>query len=173
MDIHIRREYMGDQRDVKAVNDLAFGQPQEGMMVEALRGNPRFVPELSLVAVDGGSVFGHVLLFPIDIITRGGRVASLSLAPLAVHPDLQGMGVGGRLVTEGMRAAEAEGFESIIVMGHPAYYPRFGFSPASRWGIEPPLEAPDEAFMALELIEGCLEGAAGVVEYPHEYDVAL
>jgi putative acetyltransferase len=173
MDIQIGREKTGDHQAIKLINDLAFGQPGEGMMVEALRENSRFVPELSLVAVDGGAVVGHILFFPVDIITPHGRVASLSLAPLAVHPDLQGKGIGSRLVTAGVRAAEVSGFASIIVMGHPSYYPRFGFSPASRWGIRPPMEAPDEAFMALELVEGCLEGKAGVVEYPREYDVAL
>jgi len=173
MDIHIRRENPGDHQAVRMLNDAAFGQPAEGMMVEALRQNPRFVPELSLVAVDGGAVVGHILFFPIDIITPEGRTTSLSLAPLAVHPDVQGRGIGGRLVVEGMRAAEAAGFASIIVMGHPGYYPRFGFSPASRWGIKPPMQAPGEAFMALELVPGSLEGKTGVVEYPREYDVAL
>ena len=173
MDIHIRRENPGDHQAVRMLNDAAFGQPAEGMMVEALRQNPRFVPELSLVAVGDSTAVGHILFFPIDIVTPGGRVVSLSLAPLAVRPDLQGKGIGGRLVAEGIRAAEAAGFDSIIVMGHPGYYPRFGFTPASRWSIEPPMEAPDEAFMALELVQGSLKGMAGVIEYPREYDVAL
>jgi putative acetyltransferase len=173
MDIRIGQEKPEDHQAVRALNDAAFGQPGEGMMVEAVRRNPRFVPALSLVALDGDTVAGHILFFPIDIVTPGGRVESLSLAPLAVLPKMQGKGIGGALVAAGIEAARSLGFASIIVMGHPAYYPRFGFTPASRWGIRPPMEAPDEAFMALELIEGCLEGAAGVVEYPHEYDVAL
>jgi putative acetyltransferase len=141
--------------------------------VEALRNNPRFLPGLSLVATCGGDVVGHILFFPIDIVTPGGRIESLSLAPLAVHPDFQAKGIGGMLTESGTKAARDMGFESIICMGHPGYYPRFGFRPASRWSIKPPMEAPDEAFMALELVEGSLEGKAGVVEYPREYDVAL
>lgn len=73
----------------------------------------------------------------------------------------------------GIKAAASAGFESIIVMGHPWYYPRFGFQPASRWHIKPPMEAPDEAFMALELIDCALHDKAGVVAYPAEYGVAM
>jgi len=142
-------------------------------MVGQLRDNPRFIPELSLVALNGDMVVGHILFFPIDIVTADDRKTSLSLAPLAVHPDHQGKGIGGSLVLEGLSVARSLGFDSVIVTGHPAYYPRFGFKPASEWDIRSPVEAPDEAFMALELTEGGLEGKAGVVEYPREYDIAL
>jgi putative acetyltransferase len=170
MDIAIRAEAQEDHVAVRLVNDLAFGQPGEGAMVDALRQNPRFMRELSLVALAGDAVIGHILFFPIDIATPDGPVESLSLAPLAVHPDYQNMGIGGQLVEAGITAA---GFESIIVMGHPGYYPRFGFRPASPWGIRPPMEAPDEAFMALELAPGSLRGKAGTVVYPREYELAL
>jgi putative acetyltransferase len=173
MDIVIRKEAQQDHPHVRRVNDLAFGQPNEGAMVEQLRSNPRFIPELSLVALDGDVVAGHILFFPIDIITADDRKTSLSLAPLAVHPDRQGRGIGGRLVAEGLSVARRLGFDSVIVTGHPDYYPRFGFRPASEWGIRSPVEAPDEAFMALELTEGGLEGKAGVVEYPQEYGLAM
>jgi len=173
MDVEIRGEDTGDHQAIKLVNDLAFEQPDEGEMIDALRCNPGFVPELSLVALVDDAVVGHILFFPIKIENAGSYETSLSLAPMAVHPDFQGKGIGGRLVEEGIAAAKAGGFESIIVLGHPEYYPRFGFQPASRWGIRPPLEAPDEAFMALELAEGSLHGKAGVVEYPLEYGLAL
>jgi len=173
MDIEIRREEQGDYQAVRLVNDLAFGQPGEGLMVAALRQNPAFIPGLSLVALADGAVVGHILFSPIDIVTPGGPVSSLSLAPLAVHPDFQNNGIGGRLVEAGIEAARSQGFDSIICMGHPGYYPRFGFRPASKWGIKPPMEAPDEAFMALELVEGGLRGRSGVVAYPPEYDLAL
>jgi putative acetyltransferase len=101
-------------------------------------------------------------------------VISLSLAPLAVLPEHQGKGIGGRLIEEGIAIAKTMGYESIIVVGHPEYYPRFGFQPAGKWGIKPPYEGvPDEAFMALELGENSLDGKAGVAEFPREYESAL
>jgi len=169
----IRHEKPEDHPHIGRVNDLAFGQPDEGSMVEQLRLNPRFIPELSLVSLDGDDVVGHILFFPIDISTADARETSLSLAPLAVHPDYQGRGIGGKLVAEGLKVAKGLGFDSVIVMGHPGYYPRFGFKPASVWGIRPPMKAPDEAFMALELKAGGLKGKSGVVEYPREYGFVI
>ncbi|RJP31134.1 MAG: N-acetyltransferase [Actinobacteria bacterium] len=173
MDIEIRPEAKGDYTEVGTVNDLAFGQPGEGAMVEALRYNPRFIRGLSLVACVDGLVVGHILFFPVDIETPGERVESLSLAPLAVLPEYQNMGIGGKLIEAGVEAARCMGFASVIVMGHPGYYSRFGFKPASQWCIRPPMEAPEEAFMALELARGSLKGKAGTVVYPREYDAAL
>jgi putative acetyltransferase len=173
MDVVIRKETPEDHPHIQRVIDLAFGQPNEGAMVGQLRSNPRFIPALSLVALDGDTVAGHILFFPIDIVTADDRETSLSLAPLAVHPDHQGKGIGGKLVAEGLKVAERLGFDSVVVTGHPAYYPRFGFRPAIEWGIRSPVEAPDEAFMALELIDEGLNGKSGVVEYPREYGVAL
>jgi len=174
MDIEIRPENPDDYPAIKQVNDLAFGQPNEGLLVEELRSNPRFIPELSLVALYDNKVAGHILFLPIRIVCEDSPVISLSLAPMAVHPDHQGEGIGGRLVEEGIETAKTMGYESIIVLGHPEYYPRFGFQPASKWGLRPPYEeVPDEAFMAMELVENSLEDKAGVIEYPQEYDSAM
>jgi putative acetyltransferase len=174
MNIEIRPEKPDDYPAIKRVNDLAFGQPNEGLLVEELRRNPRFIPELSLVALYDDEVVGHILFLPIRIVCEYSPVISLSLAPMAVLPEHQGKGIGGRLIEEGIAAARTMGYESIIVLGHPEYYPRFGFQPASKWGVRPSYEeVPDEAFMAMELIENSLEGKAGVVEYPQEYDNAM
>jgi len=173
MDIEIRPESPGDYAGIELVCDLAFGQSNEGEMVAALRRNPRFITELSLVALAGGTIIGHILFFPIDIVTPDGPVPSLSLAPLAVHPEYQNMGIGGKLMGAGIEASRSKGFASIILVGHPDYYPRFGFQPAARLGIRPLFDAPYEAFMALELQEGSLEGISGVVAYPPEYEVAM
>ena len=173
-DTKIRPENTDDYPAIKRVNDLAFGQPNEGLLVEELRRNPRFVPELSLVAVYEDTVVGHILFLPVSIACEDSPAISLSLAPMAVLPEHQGMGIGSRLIEEGIAAARTMGYESVIVLGHPEYYPRFGFQPASRWGIQPPYEGvPDEAFMAMELIENSLEGKSGVVEYPQEYESAM
>lgn len=173
-EIDIRAENPDDYPAIKRVNDLAFGQPNEGMLVGELRRNPSFVPELSLVAVYNGTIVGHILFLPVRIACEDSSAISLSLAPMAVLPEHQGKGIGGRLIEEGIAIAKTKGYESIILVGHPGYYPRFGFQPASRWGIKPPYEGvPDEAFMALELCENSLDGKAGVAEFPREYESAM
>lgn len=173
-DIEIRPELPDDYPGIRQVNELAFGQPNEGRMVEELRRNPRFIPELSLVAVDHDMVVGHILFFPVSIAREDSTTMALSMAPMAVLPEHQGKGIGGRLIEGGIAAAGTMGYDSIIVLGHPGYYPRFGFQPASKWRVQPPYEGvPDEAFMAMELGKNSLEGKAGVVAYPREYDSAL
>ncbi len=166
MELTIRQEGVGDYASIDEVHDRAFGGRDEGEIVRLLRKTARFIPELSLVADWEGRVIGHILFYPIEI--RGGNPPreTLALAPMAVLPEHQRRGVGSRMVWDGLEAARRLGYGSVIVLGHPAYYPRFGFRPASIWGIRPPFEAPDEAFMALELAEGGLSGSAGTVVYP-------
>ena len=174
MNIEIRAEKPQDYPAIKQINDLAFEQPNEGLLVEELRRNPSFIPELSLVALYDNVVVGHILFLPVRIMCEDSPVISLSLAPMAVLPEHQGKGIGGRLIEEGIAVAKTLGYESIIVLGHPEYYPRFGFQPAGKWGIVPPYEGvPDEAFMAMELSENSLDGKAGVAEFPQEYESAM
>lgn len=145
-------------------------QPNEGKLVENLRKNPKFVPELLLVAEINGKIAGHILFFPVVIkLENGEEEEIISLAPLAVLPEFQRQGIGGELIRERLKACQRLGFDSVIVLGHPEYYSKFGFKPANMWGITDPFGAPAEAFMALELKEGALEGAGGVVEYPDEF----
>jgi predicted N-acetyltransferase YhbS len=98
-----------------------------------------------------------------------GGQPSLALAPVAVLPEYQNQGIGGKLIMEGHRLARELGYGSVIVVGHPAYYPRFGYKPASRWNITASFEVPDEAFMALELLEGGLKDVSGEIEYVKEF----
>ena len=168
----IRSELPNDYAAIKTVNDLAFGQPNEGTLVEKLRLNPYFIKELSLVAVDNSSVIGHILFFPIKIKSNSHVYASLALAPMAVLPDHQNKGIGGKLVGEGLRVAKELGFKSVIVVGHNDYYSRFGFAPASKWEIRSPFDVPDESFMAIPLIKDGLKAVSGVVEYPEEFNRA-
>lgn len=166
----IRKEEDTDYLAITEVNDHAFGQENEGRLVVNLRMHSDFVPELSLVAEVDGRVVGHILFFPIRIVDDGKEYDSLSLAPMAVLPEFQKQGIGSALVKEGLSAAENLGYRSVIVLGHPEYYPRFGFKPASQWNIRPPFEdVPEEAFMAIELVEGALDNVRGVVEYPEEF----
>lgn len=110
-------------------------------------------------------LFGHILFSKIKIVNEGKTAESLALAPVSVLPKYQNQGVGRRLIEEGIKAAKELGYGSVIVLGHPEYYPKFGFEKASLWGIKAPFEVPDDAFMVLELSENGLKDHSGVVEY--------
>jgi putative acetyltransferase len=114
-------------------------------MIEAIRDSPGYVPELSLVAEEDGEVVGHVILSYVNL--DDGRPL-LELGPIAVLPERQGEGIGGMLVRAGLAAADARGEPLVLLLGHPTYYPRFGFVSASALGLLPPNpELPDEAWM--------------------------
>lgn len=170
--INIRQETAKDYEAVFALNHLAFGQEGEAKLVDALRQSPTaFVPELSLVALAGQQIVGHILFTKIHIQSPEGQMhESLALAPMAVAPEVQKNGVGGQLIREGLRVATALGFESVIVLGHDSYYPKFGFQAADKWAIKAPFEVPTTAFMAIELKPNALQGKAGIVRYPKEFD---
>ncbi|WP_440954310.1 GNAT family N-acetyltransferase [Methanosarcina sp. Mfa9] len=146
----IRPETPSDYPGITEVNDLAFGQPTEGNLVEKLRRNPKFVPELSLVAGIDGKIVGHILFFPVVVKSGVGdgepegyeEYEIISLAPLSVLPEFQKQGIGGRLIKEGLEACRKLGYGSVVVLGHPEYYPRFGFEQARKWGIKDPFGAP-------------------------------
>jgi predicted N-acetyltransferase YhbS len=161
-----------DYVSISEVNDLAFSQKNEGRLILALRKTQEFIPELSLVAEVGGKVVGHILFYPIKIKNNDASYDSLCLAPMAVLSEYQRQRIGSQLVKEGLKRARDLGFKSVIVLGHAAYYPRFGFEPASRWGIRPPFEVPDDVFMALELVKDGLKDIHGAVEYPPEFNEA-
>ena len=168
--IRIRAERPQDGDAIHAVNTSAFGQQNEAVLVDALRGSPAWVEGLSLVAEAGDALVGHILFSRCVIKSAAGAIASLALATLPVQPGWQRRGVGSALVRAGLAAAAAQGFGHVIVLGHPEYYPRFGFTPASRFGIHPPFDVPDEAFMALALQPGALDGVRGMVRYPPAFD---
>ena len=169
MSLLIRPEREEDYPRITEINDRAFGQPGEGKLIERLRLTENFIPELSLVAEREGSLAGHILFSRIVIVSGSAREPSIALAPMSVLPEWQKKGIGSQLVRDGLRRAKELGHRSVIVLGHPEYYPRFGFQPASRWDIRSPFEAPDEAFLVLELDPGALAGKSGVVEYPPEF----
>ena len=162
----VRPETKIDHAAIHEVNALAFGREDESRLVDALRRSADFIPEVSLVAVRDGHVVGHILFTPIVVETLHGAVSALALAPMAVRPEFQNQGIGSELVRKGLEECRRLGHKIIIVVGHPKYYPRFGFSPARAKGLELPFPAPDEAFMALELVPGALHGISGIVKYP-------
>ncbi len=163
MSITIRSEVTADIEAVRHVNRLAFGQDDEARLVDALRDGGYL--RVSLVAEQGGQVVGHILFSDLSIITGAGTVPALALAPMAVLPEFQRQGVGSALVRRGLEECQRQGHRIVVVLGHPAFYPRFGFSPKLAASLDSPFSGR-ESFMALELVPGALEGLAGRVQYP-------
>jgi putative acetyltransferase len=147
------------------VNELAFGGAAEAEIVEALRGAGAVT--LSLVADLGGEIVGHILFSPARVESARGEVQAVGLAPMAVLPDHQRRGVGTALVRAGLEWLRQRGHGAVIVLGHPTYYPRFGFVPASRFGVRWERPCPGEAFQALELVPGALR-TGGVARFRPE-----
>jgi putative acetyltransferase len=147
--LRIRAEVPADREAISAVTDAAFGKPLEAQMVEAIRQSDGFVPELSLVAEADGRIVGHLMLSYVGLEGQGRRL--LELAPMSVHPDWQRRGVGSALIQEALRIADERREPLVLVLGHPTYYPRFGFRPASEIGLAAPGDFPDDVFMAVPL----------------------
>lgn len=159
--MRIRPEAPADVDAVRAMNVAAFDGPAEAALVDALRAAAR--PFLSLVADDAGIVAGHILFTPVEVPDVTTLV--MGLAPMAVRPDRQRRGIGSALVREGLEQCRNLHVAAVVVLGHPEFYPRFGFAPANRFGLRSEYDVPPEVFMALELVPGALKGAAGVVRY--------
>ncbi len=163
MKVVIRPETGADQDAIRHVNRLAFGQDDEGRLVDALR-EGGFV-RVSLVAERAGQVVGHILFSDLPIITGDGAVAALALAPMAVLPDFQRQGIGSALVQRGLEECRQLGHRIVVVLGHAHFYPRFGFSSKLASHLESPFSGSD-SFMAVELVAGALDGVEGRVQYP-------
>ena len=164
----IRPEQAGDKPAIRHVNEVAFGGNEEAILIESLRAEGAVL--LSLVAELEGRVVAHALFSRMWIDADGAQsTAALALAPMAVLPDYQRRGLGGWLILTALDRLGKEGERIVIVVGHPAYYPRFGFSSEKAQAIESPF--PREAFMALELTAGALDGVKGKVRYPAAFGI--
>jgi putative acetyltransferase len=169
MAVIVRPETTGDRQAIFAVNAAAFETSSEADLVEALRASEQ--PTVSLVAELDGRIVGHILFSPV-IAQADDSVRIMGLGPMAVTPEHQGEGIGSALVRTGLAACRALGVSAVVVLGHPGYYPRFGFERASRFGIRCEYDVPDDAFMALELVAGGLGGIRGRVRYHEAFDQA-
>ena len=129
MTIIIRQEMASDHEKVYEINRLAFNQEDESKLIERIRESNNHVPELSLVAEIDDNIIGHILFSKITII-GDSTYESLALAPIAVTPECQRKGIGSKLVAKGLEKAKEKGFNSVIVLGHKDYYPKFGFQRA-------------------------------------------
>ncbi len=178
MHMMIREETAVDRPAIHQINVAAFEQVGEAELVDKLR--QRGAITVSLVAVVEGQVVGHVLFTPVEILPEkvqgtGERAThqewtAVALGPVAVLPNYQNQGIGDQLIRAGSAACLERGEDVVAVLGHPNYYPRFGFVPSVRFGIKSEYDVPDDVFMIAELREGALAGRAGVVKYQAEFN---
>jgi putative acetyltransferase len=164
--MRIRLETGADRAAIRAVNEAAFESPVEADIVDALRA--KGVELVSLVADRGGVVVGHILFSPVALAGHG-ELRLMGLGPMAVLPRHQREGIGSALVGEGLIRCRQLGVHAVVVVGHPQYYPRFGFAPASRYGLRCRYEVPDDVFMITELVRGALLGASGLILYDEAF----
>ena len=169
--ICVREEGPDDIDAVRCLNEKAFGQIAEANIVERLRENcPNL---LSLVAIQADQIVGHLLFSPVSIEGDGKTMQGMGLAPMAVLPEYQRRGIGSLLVQKGLEILKNRSCPFVIVLGHPEYYPRFGFERASLYRILCQWEGvPDEAFMIRILDEEAMRGASGIARYQREFDDA-
>jgi putative acetyltransferase len=163
--IEIREERPDDVAAIREVNKLAFGQDQEDNIVDALRSNGGAL--LSLVATLDNLVAGHIMYSPATV----GDVNGAALGPVAVLPEHQRSGIGSKLIETGNQKIKEAGWPFIIVLGHADYYPRFGFKPASSFGIRCEWEVPADAFMLLVLDQDRMQGVSGLAQYRPEFSL--
>lgn len=163
----VRPETPEDIDPIRYVNEQAFGQEEEAEIVAKLR--DRAALTVSLVASQENEVVGHIAFSPAAIELESLSFEAVTLAPMAVLPAYQKQGIGGQLIRAGLEECRGLGYEVVVVLGHPTYYPRFGFVPAKPKGITCEFEVPEEAFMVLELREGALTGRSGMVKFQPEF----
>lgn len=161
--ITIRTETSNDLCAIRHVVELAFGQTGEARLVEALRQADALIT--SLVAVEEEQIVGHIALSALAIDSQDTKMNAVALAPFAVLPAHQRRGIGSELVRRGIDDCRGAGDRTVLVLGEPAFYQRFGFTKASLHDIHCPFDVLDEAFMAAELFPGALARHSGTVQY--------
>jgi putative acetyltransferase len=163
--VTLRRETLKERGAIRSLNEAAFGRPDEADLVDRLRTEGAVLA--SFVADWHQQIVGHILFSRVLIDATSGPIAAVALAPMAVLPEQQRRGVGGQLIRHGLDWLRARGERVVLVLGHPVYYPRFGFSSDRARLLASPF--PPDAFMALELVQGVLDGIRGVVRYPDAF----
>ena len=161
-DVSIRHETAADRTTVFDLNASAFCGDAEARLVDVLRETAD--EYISLVAVEKLRIVGHIMLTPVTLDAFDG-LRLMGLAPMAVSPPLQRAGIGSELVAGSLQRCMSREIGAVAVLGHPEYYPRFGFRPSSRWGIKCEYNVPDDVFMLLELSPGYLQGYQGTIRY--------
>lgn len=157
---------------IHSVNEQAFGRVSEAKLVDTLR--LACTDHLSLVADDNGSIIGHLMFTPVVVTDGKQKTEGMGLAPMAVLPSKQRQGIGAQLVDTGLQILKEKGYPFVIVLGHPEYYPRFGFQAASGRNIRTQWDGvPDEAFMILVMDHEAMQNVSGVATFRDEFNDAL
>jgi putative acetyltransferase len=167
MKIAIRPATPADWPAIVDINDSAFEGTGESALIEAIERSGR--PVISLVALADGAPAGHIFFSPVSIQSAGPPIPAAALAPMAVSPRFQRRGIGSQLVDAGLRECASHAYQVVVVVGHPHFYRRFGFTPAASLRLASVYSDAGDAFMALELTDGALRGRTGVVQYPDEF----
>jgi len=169
--VTIRTETQADAEQVAKVLIHAFGNREdESELVKRIRQSEGFIPELSLVAEQNGEIMGHILLSKAKVVDGDRQTEVIALAPLAVSPEYQKQGIGSLLIQAGLERCRKLGYELVLLIGHPEYYPKFGFKPARPYGLElKQFDVPDDVFMVYELQDGALGRIKGELIYPEVF----
>jgi putative acetyltransferase len=166
--MEVQAEKLEDLEAIRRVNVAAFGRESEADLVDQLRGT---ASTFSFVAVESEQIIGHIFFSPVAIEGEcEDSLFILGLAPMAVLPEHQRKGIGSALIQHSLEECARLGCKAVVVLGHPTYYPRFGFIPAKEKGLGCEYPVPDEVFMVLELESGALEGCTGMVKYRSEFN---
>jgi putative acetyltransferase len=163
MKITIRPERKEDFSVIRQINRKAFHTDAEANLIEALRKSK--VPIISLVAEYNDIVIGHILFSEVSLDGHCPDILISGLAPMAVLPEYQRKGIGSQLVNEGINICLDAGYPAIVVLGHPLFYPRFGFEPSVNFKIKSEFDVPDEVFMIKELTKDALTNCSGTIIY--------
>ncbi len=166
-EVSVRVETREDLPGIRSVEMGAYGRAAEANLVDVLRRHWEVI--LSLVAEVDGEVVGHALLTQVTLMPTVPGLRMVGLGPIAVRPEFQGRGIGSQLIREAIRQAGLEGWQAIVVLGDPSFYGRFGFVPASQYGVSCEFRVRQDSFLVLELRSGTLEGIQGTVRYQPEF----
>jgi putative acetyltransferase len=164
----IRTEKPEDAEAVRNVHIAAFDGETEANLVDRLRGIPS---TFSFVAVQSDRIVGHLFFSPVIVEGECLKKKILGLAPVAILPEYQRQGIGSLLIRESLKECARSGFQAVVVLGHPNFYPRFGFIPASRKSLKCEYDVPDDVFMVLELESEALQNCSGTVKYRSEFKI--
>jgi len=163
--MNIREEQPSDIEKIWAVNSEAFETEAEANLINALRSSG--CTYISLVAETETNIVGHILFTPVELSGDDNKIKIMGLAPMAVFSQYQNKGIGSKLVVAGLELCKSQGYDAVVVLGHPNYYPKFGFVPSVKYNIKSEYDVPDDVFMILALVPGSLKTRTGVIKY-HE-----
>jgi putative acetyltransferase len=164
----LHAEKAEDQIEVRHINTQAFDTDVEANLIDGLRKSG--IPLISLVAEENGELVGHILFSPVTFEGHSCNISMAGLGPMAVAPAFHKRSIGSMLVEEGLKYCKTAGYAAVCVLGHPDYYPRFGFVPSVNYGIKSEFDVPAEVFMVKELTEGALLDCNGIAKYHDLFD---